>query len=218
MEYGGVLRGKLGLYDLCNSIGNHCGNCDSATAPDGPAGTALQPLRRNRQYRRALARSVQDRRLARGQWHMPQMRRQRPTASLTRRHWQSRTAEHRNKRLAEPVFVGLDAGTTGVKATAFLADGRPVGSVRAELPMLSPVPGAAEQDPDQFVETCFAVLAECAARVREQGFAIAAVGLSGIIGSLVVLDRACRPLGMAFTWADSALQPAGRRGAATARP
>ncbi len=109
--------------------------------------------------------------------------------------------------MAEPVFVGLDAGTTGVKATAFLADGRPVGSVRAELPMLSPVPGAAEQDPDQFVETCFAVLAECAARVREQGFAIAAVGLSGIIGSLVVLDRACRPLGMAFTWADLRCSP-----------
>ena len=68
--------------------------------------------------------------------------------------------------------------------------------------MLSPVPGAAEQDPDRFVQTCFGVLAECASAVQARGHPIAAIGLSGIIGSLVVLDRDCQPLGMAFTWAD----------------
>ena len=104
--------------------------------------------------------------------------------------------------MAEPAFIGLDAGTTGVKATAFLADGRAVASSRAELTMLSPVPGAAEQDPDRFVQTCFAVLADCASAVQARGHPIAAIGLSGIIGSLVVLDRDCQPLGMAFTWAD----------------
>ncbi len=104
--------------------------------------------------------------------------------------------------MANPVFVGLDAGTTGVKATAFLDDGSDVASVRAELPMSSPVPGAAEQDPDHFVSTCLNVLAECLQAAQERGHSIAAIGLSGIIGSLVVLDRQLRPLGMAFTWAD----------------
>ena len=104
--------------------------------------------------------------------------------------------------MAKPVFVGLDAGTTGVKATAFLDDGRDVASVRAELPMSSPVPGAAEQDPDHFVATCLNVLAQCVQAVRDRGHPVAAIGLSGIIGSLVVLDRRSRPLGNAFTWAD----------------
>lgn len=104
--------------------------------------------------------------------------------------------------MAKPVFVGLDAGTTGVKATAFLDDGRDVASVRAELPMSSPVPGAAEQDPDHFVATCLNVLARCVQAVRDRGHPVAAIGLSGIIGSLVVLDRRSRPLGNAFTWAD----------------
>jgi gluconokinase len=109
--------------------------------------------------------------------------------------------------LASSVFVGLDAGTTGVKATAFLEDGRDVASVRAELPMRSPVPGAAEQDPDHFVMTCLDVLAQCVQAVNGQGRSIAAIGLSGIIGSLVVLDRQMHPLGMAFTWADLRCSP-----------
>ena len=109
--------------------------------------------------------------------------------------------------MADFVFVGLDAGTTGVKATAFLDDGRGIASTRAELEMGSPVPGAAEQDPDEFVSTCIAVLADCVAQTRDRGYSVAAVGLSGIIGSLVTLDRNMRPLGMAFTWADLRCSP-----------
>ena len=109
--------------------------------------------------------------------------------------------------MAEPVFVGLDAGTTGVKATAFHDDGIQVASTRAELPMSSPVPGAAEQDPDHFVATCLDVLAGCVQAAHARGHSVAAIGLSGIIGSLVVLDRRMRPLGKAFTWADLRCSP-----------
>ena len=105
--------------------------------------------------------------------------------------------------MSQSVFIGLDAGTTGVKATAFTSEAVAVCSARADLPMLSPVPGAAEQDPAVYVATCLQVLAECADLARHRhGCEIAAVGLSAIIGSLVALDADRCPLGMALTWAD----------------
>ncbi len=105
--------------------------------------------------------------------------------------------------MSQPVFIGLDVGTTGVKATAFDTECRPVCSALAELPMLSPAPGAAEQDPQNYVDTAFSVLAECVAKARiEHRREVAAVAISAIIGSLVVLDKDCQPLGQAFTWAD----------------
>jgi xylulokinase len=92
-------------------------------------------------------------------------------------------------------LVGLDVGTTGVKALAVT----PTGEVRARAergyPLSTPRPGWAEQDPESWWEAAQAALAELGA----EG---APVGLSGQMHGLVVLDGGGRVLRPAILWND----------------
>ena len=48
------------------------------------------------------------------------------------------------------MLVGLDVGTTGVKAVAISAEGRVVASASEGYPLSTPQPGWAEQDPEDW--------------------------------------------------------------------
>src|SRR6266508_2409575 len=96
---------------------------------------------------------------------------------------------------AEPTLVGLDVGTTGVKAIAISADGDPVAAAEASYPLSTPRPGWSEQDPDDWARAAEQVLLELGA---DPG----AVGLSGQMHGLVVLDEEGRVLRPAILWND----------------
>ena len=98
---------------------------------------------------------------------------------------------------AEPTLVGLDVGTTGVKAIAVSSDGAVLATATRGYLLSTPKPGWAEQDPDDWWEAAFAALAEVAA-----GRTVAGIGLSGQMHGLVVLDGDGRVIRPAILWND----------------
>jgi len=92
-------------------------------------------------------------------------------------------------------LVGLDVGTTGVKALALSADGVVTGRAEEEYPLSTPRPGWAEQDPEDWVRAAEAALAQLGGGERS-------VGLSGQMHGLVVLDSEQRVLRPAILWND----------------
>jgi xylulokinase len=91
-------------------------------------------------------------------------------------------------------LVGLDIGTTGVKALALSPDGEVTGRAEQEYPLSMPRPGWAEQDPDDWVRAAEAALGRLGGGD--------AVGLSGQMHGLVVLDSQQRVLRPAILWND----------------
>jgi xylulokinase len=92
-------------------------------------------------------------------------------------------------------LVGLDIGTTGVKALALSADGEVAGRAEAEYALSTPRPGWAEQDPDDWVRAADVAL-------HALGSEDKSVGLSGQMHGLVALDSEQRVLRPAILWND----------------
>jgi xylulokinase len=93
-------------------------------------------------------------------------------------------------------LVGLDVGTSGVKALAIAPDGEVLGRAEREYPLSMPRPGWAEQDPDDW------------RRAGEEALAslgvddVAGIGLTGQMHGLVALDADGRVLRPAILWND----------------
>jgi len=93
-------------------------------------------------------------------------------------------------------LVGLDVGTTGVKAIAISEEGAVLARAEREYPLSAPRPGWAEQDPEEWWRASAAALAEVGAANA------AGIGLSGQMHGLVALDGADRVLRPAILWND----------------
>jgi xylulokinase len=94
------------------------------------------------------------------------------------------------------VLVGLDVGTTGVKALAISPEGEVLARAEEEYPLSTPASGWAEQDPGDWWRASEAALAAVGAE-RAAG-----IGLSGQMHGLVSLDEANRVVRPAILWND----------------
>jgi xylulokinase len=102
-------------------------------------------------------------------------------------------------------ILSLDLGTTACKAVVFGLDGSLLGEAVQEYPTHHPVPGAAEQEADDWWAAAAGVgrLA-----VSKAGAAtVIAIGLSSQRETIVPVDGAGRPLRRAITWLDRRAQP-----------
>ena len=90
-------------------------------------------------------------------------------------------------------LIGLDVGTSGVKAVAISPDGHVVATAEESYELRTPHPGWAEQDPEDWWDAARA----CLDRLPE-----GPVGLSGQMHGLVVLDAQGRVLRPAILWND----------------
>jgi len=95
--------------------------------------------------------------------------------------------------VSRDVLVGLDVGTTGVKAVALSPDGDVLASASAEYELSTPQPGFAEQDPEDW----WRAAQSCLERLPKGH-----IGLSGQMHGLVVLDASDRVLRPAILWND----------------
>jgi gluconokinase len=100
------------------------------------------------------------------------------------------------------VVLGVDIGTTSVKAVAFDADGRELGRGETGYPLLEPEPGQAVQDPAVVVEGTLAAIRSAAAATHGQGTRVLALSFSGAMHSLVGLDGQGTALTPLVTWGD----------------
>ncbi len=99
---------------------------------------------------------------------------------------------------AEPseALVGLDVGTTGVKAIAVAPDGRVIGVAERGYPLSTPRAGWSEQDPEDWWRATQSALAGLGP------VEIVGIGLSGQMHGLVALDAADRVVRPAILWND----------------
>jgi xylulokinase len=93
-------------------------------------------------------------------------------------------------------LVGLDVGTTGVKAVAVSPEGEVLARIEEAYPLSTPQPGWAEQDPEDWWRAAESALAELAAPD------VTGLGLTGQMHGLVVLDERERVLHPAILWND----------------
>ncbi len=102
-------------------------------------------------------------------------------------------------------MIGLDVGTTAVKAVAFeLGTGRRHLALR-EYVLRQPEPGQQVQDPDEVLTAVRESLAECVSRATAAGTQteVLALSVSTAMHALIGLDDHQRPLTPVLTWADS---------------
>jgi xylulokinase len=95
---------------------------------------------------------------------------------------------------AEPILVGLDVGTSGVKALAISPDGTVLARAEEGYGLSIPRPGWAEQDPADWWRASERVLAALPRTT--------AIGLTGQMHGLVALDARDRVLRPAILWND----------------
>jgi len=102
------------------------------------------------------------------------------------------------------IYVGLDLGTSGLKAIALRASGDVVAKASIGYPTSRPYPGAAEQEPGDWItaiEVAAAMLAADAPPARWR-----AIGLSAMIPTLVTAGAGGEAIGPAITWEDGRAQ------------
>lgn len=103
-----------------------------------------------------------------------------------------------------PHLLGIDLGTSSVKVIVGNLDGGVVASAAAEYPIEHPQPLHAEQDPNAWWDACVAAVR--AAIAGAKGAEIAAIGLSGQMHGVVMLDREQRLVAPAIIWPDQRSQ------------
>ncbi len=100
----------------------------------------------------------------------------------------------------DKILVGIDIGTSSVKAAAFDETGVLFGKASVSIDIYNPQPGWAEQEPAQWWEAVCTVLQELTRMVDPEQ--IVAVGLSGQCPGHVLVDAQHRPLRRAIIWSD----------------
>lgn len=99
-------------------------------------------------------------------------------------------------------FLGIDSSTTGVKALVIDSAGNVVGTATTEIPYSTPKPLWSEQDPAVWWSGAINSIQVVLNETGLTGHDIAAVGLTGQMHGLTLLDEAGNVLRPAILWND----------------
>lgn len=102
--------------------------------------------------------------------------------------------------MAGELVLGIDIGTTAVKAAAFDLRGRRLHAFAAPVAMRRGPGGIAEQAPQDWLDRLGEALEALSAAGLPEG--IGAVGITSQVNTHVFVDREGRPLAPAITWQD----------------
>ena len=100
-------------------------------------------------------------------------------------------------------IIGLDLGTTCVKALLFDENGEIISSVSADDELFTPKPGWAEQNASQWVELSARVIREAVSESGIDPGDISAMSISSQGITVVPVDKDFQPLMIAINWLDS---------------
>ena len=100
-------------------------------------------------------------------------------------------------------YLGLDAGTSGLKALLLDAQGQAHGQATAPYSLVTPRPGWVESDPREWWAALCAATRGALDAAGLDGAAVAGIGLSGQMHTLVLLDDQNEPVRPAISWADA---------------
>ena len=100
------------------------------------------------------------------------------------------------------MLLGIDLSTTGAKALLIDEEGRVVSSATTSLNLSSPRPLWSEQDPAEWWEATAKSIRQALSDANISGNDVAAIGLTGQMHGLVVLDEQQQVLRPAILWND----------------
>ena len=103
----------------------------------------------------------------------------------------------------EAVWIGVDVGTTGVRAMAYTAQGKSVAVRDAFYPLETPQYDRAEQNPQQIYDAAEEVIAGVVKELQYKLVTISGIALSSVMHSFIPQDKRFDLLGNMITWADS---------------
>jgi len=103
-------------------------------------------------------------------------------------------------------LLGIDLGTTGVKAALFaMDDGHVLADAFFDYPLYHPHPGWAEQDPAEWWQATISAIRACLSAAASHGIQpadVRGIGLSGQMHGVVLLDEQRHVLRPCIIWAD----------------
>ncbi len=101
------------------------------------------------------------------------------------------------------MYLGLDLGTSGLRAVLVDADGALVASSEYAWPVSHPAPGWSEQDPADWVKGCQVAVAKLKEDAPEALAALRGIGLSGQMHGATLLDASDEVLRPCILWNDT---------------
>jgi len=100
------------------------------------------------------------------------------------------------------LLLGIDLSTTGAKALLIDPEGRVISSATTPLNLSTPFPLWSEQEPHEWWEATVNSIRRALADANASGEDVAAIGLTGQMHGLVVLDHEQHVLRPAILWND----------------
>jgi sugar (pentulose or hexulose) kinase len=101
------------------------------------------------------------------------------------------------------LLIGLDVGTTAVKAGLFDASGEPLGAVSEEYRLLHPGPDRAELDPEVYWTASQTAVGRVLQSSGADPLAVAALAVSSQGETTIAVDAHGHPLAPALVWLDN---------------
>lgn len=98
-------------------------------------------------------------------------------------------------------FMGIDAGTSGVKVIIVDDKGTVLGTGHHECNIITPRPGWVEQDPESWWTACCEAARQAVA-ASGHGMDVAGIGFSGQMQGCTLLDKELKPIGNCIIWLD----------------
>ena len=100
-------------------------------------------------------------------------------------------------------YLGIDAGTSGLKTLLIDAQGTTRGQGAASYELQMPRPGWAESDPEEWWSALCVATRQALAAADIDGSAVDCIAFSGQMHTLVLLDDRLHPVRPAISWADT---------------
>ncbi|MDO9524728.1 MAG: xylulokinase [Gemmobacter sp.] len=101
------------------------------------------------------------------------------------------------------MFLGLDLGTSGIRALLIDDAQQIIGSATADLTVARPHPGWSEQDPADWIAAAAAAIAQVRQAHPSEFSALRGIGLSGQMHGATLYDAADRALRPSILWNDT---------------
>ena len=106
----------------------------------------------------------------------------------------------------KPIWIGVDVGTTGVRAVAYEADGHSHRRRFREYRLYTPQPDWAEEVTGEILAALQEVVREVAGKVEGEGGKVGGIAFSSVFHSFVAYDEKLRPVTRLMTWGDNRSQ------------
>jgi gluconokinase len=100
-------------------------------------------------------------------------------------------------------LIAVDIGTTSTKSVLFTETGKMVQRAAVDYPLYTPVPGAAEQEPEEIFSAVMTTVQQVVERSKINPADILCLSFSAAMHSLIAVDSQGKLLTKSITWADN---------------